>query len=416
MAGGRHDAVQCDEDFPLGAIKIDRVIGQGAFGRVHAARYGSVTVAVKFLNDEDVDDESGALESIPSMEPASFRDSELARNLSAFKLGCSDESGSAVFLKRVRSGLSSLPTLSKTRRDARKSLAADKTPTSAFGNEISIMSNLNHPNIASYYGVGRGLDRPALVMEYARHGSLADVVSSSTIESLDWSTRIDYMRQVACGLEYMHSRSDPVQHCDLRAENVLITSSNVAKICDFGLAKVYSPRSANEPCADEPCAELTPRSFESMFVLRRGKPNSGKTAAERSVSGKRGSAAYLAPEVVNERPGTPEQAEVYALGVLAWFVAHCNVGVALEEMQEREGSESAGADESYFARAYARMFGRSSASHQFAQVVCFKEIEGYQLRVGSHVPAKLAEIISQCTAEDPDDRPSFAEMLVRLSA
>jgi len=402
--------VQCDEDFPLGAIKIDRVIGEGAFGRVHVARYGSATVAVKFLNDE-LDDPCNDSDDVSSARSVSCRDPDTSLLSSVSQLGSSEQPSAASFLQRMRSRMSTLPRRPKKCGGVSATPVAHQSPSSAFEHEISIMSDLSHPNIASYYGVGTGLERPALVMEYARRGSLADVVSSSTIESLDWSTRIDYMRQVACGLEYMHSRSDPVQHCDLRAENVLITSSNVAKICDFGLARVYSSVSLCE-LGEEPAANNAGRTC----VRRKTTVISEGRSRERNISSMRGTAAYLAPEVVNERPGTPEQAEVYALGVLAWYVAHCKVDVALEAMADEDDNDVVGADESYFARAFARMFGRSTASHQFAQVVCFKEIEGYQLRVGSHVPAKLATAISLCTAEDPNKRPSFSQVVAMLSA
>ena len=123
---------------------------------------------------------------------------------------------------------------------------AESKVTADFVRECELMSNIRHPNIVQFFGIAffRDSRLPSLVMERMitdLHGLLTQ--SKLPPEPVHFSTAIkcSILRNVACGLAYLHERWPPIIHRDLSARNVLINSEMVAKIADLGVARI-APR------------------------------------------------------------------------------------------------------------------------------------------------------------------------------
>ena len=120
--------------------------------------------------------------------------------------------------------------------------------TGEFVRECQLMSTLRHPNIVQFLGVAffPGSPLPALVMERlltSLHDLLApdwppprDAVPPLSFFSMNLKCSV--LQDVARGLAYLHERSPPLIHRSLSARDVLLNSGMVAKIADFGSARI----------------------------------------------------------------------------------------------------------------------------------------------------------------------------------
>ena len=71
--------------------------------------------------------------------------------------------------------------------------------------------------------------------------SLSDYLDQSNEqeEIIPFHTKKSILLDVSLGLQYLYSKI--VIHGDLTVKNVLLTRENKAKICDFGMSKVFDP-------------------------------------------------------------------------------------------------------------------------------------------------------------------------------
>ena len=119
--------------------------------------------------------------------------------------------------------------------------AADRERMARFSREAQVLASLNHPNIASIYGLEDSDDKHALVLELVEGETLAERVGRGTVP-LEESLKIAL--QMAEALEAAHEKG--IIHRDLKPANVKITPEGKVKVLDFGIAKLTGLESGAE--------------------------------------------------------------------------------------------------------------------------------------------------------------------------
>src|SRR5262249_9773363 len=101
-----------------------------------------------------------------------------------------------------------------------------------FRHEAEMAASLNHPNIVSIYDVGEHESQPYFSMQLIEGHSLAEMTRDDPMPPRQAA---QLLKTVAEAVQFAHERH--LLHRDLKPSNVLVDSSNVPHITDFGLAK-----------------------------------------------------------------------------------------------------------------------------------------------------------------------------------
>ncbi|KAJ9167235.1 hypothetical protein P3X46_021901 [Hevea brasiliensis] len=103
-----------------------------------------------------------------------------------------------------------------------------------FRAEVSVIGKLNHMNLIEMWGYCAERNHRLLVCKYIEHRSLAENLSSN---SLDWEKRFNIALGTAKGLCYLHEEClEWVLHCDVKPQNILLDCDYQPKVSDFGLS------------------------------------------------------------------------------------------------------------------------------------------------------------------------------------
>jgi hypothetical protein len=173
-------------------------------------------------------------------------------------------------------------------------LAADPERLARFDREAKILAALDHPNIASIWGLEEAGGRQLLVMQLAEGETLAERIERGP---LPLSKVLAIALQVTDALESAHEQG--IIHRDLKPANVMVNPDGQVKLLDFGLARAIEADSGIEPTDTEQVLTQSPTVSQPMT-------NAGTLL---------GTAAYMSPEQARGE-AADERADIWSFGCL----------------------------------------------------------------------------------------------------
>nr|KJB43087.1 hypothetical protein B456_007G183300 [Gossypium raimondii] len=188
-----------------------------------------------------------------------------------------------------------------------KSLNETKSNGEDFMNEVASISRTSHVNIVTLLGFCFERSKRALIYEFMPKGSLDKFIYSQGTDNqsrqLEWKTLYDIALGIARGLEYLHQGCNTrILHFDIKPHNVLLDENFCPKISDFGLSKLCERK----------------KSVVSM-------------------TGARGTAGYIAPEVFfRNLGGVSHKSDVYSYGMMVLEMVGGRKNIDVEVSQTSE--------------------------------------------------------------------------------
>jgi len=121
--------------------------------------------------------------------------------------------------------------------------------TTTFQREVSLLSQLDHPNLPRVYEHFQTTGQWYLVMDFIAGETLEEYQSKALNRRLLLSEVLDIGLQLRTVLDYLHSHQPPIVFRDLKPANIMRTSTGQLYLIDFGIARYFKPGQARDTVA-----------------------------------------------------------------------------------------------------------------------------------------------------------------------
>ncbi|MCO5610951.1 hypothetical protein L7F22_065198 [Adiantum nelumboides] len=196
-----------------------------------------------------------------------------------------------------------------------------------FCKEVMSIGEKKHQNLVQLRGYCVEDEHRMLVYELMENGSLNKLLfggkAGEKSKELNWERRRAIAIDTARALAFLHDEEGeqkrPLIHCDVKPENILLNENWVAKVSDFGLAKLLWGASNKHHDDDHPDGDSDGRHTPSAHDGSSTTWDTGCLSGLVSSKGIRGTLGYLAPEWVRIDIGPDSittASDVFSFGVV----------------------------------------------------------------------------------------------------
>ena len=230
--------------------------------------------------------------------------------------------------------------------------------------EVSILSQLRHPNVVLYIGACTVPPHICIATEWCGRGSLHDVLDDHSLH-IPCKLIVQLAMGIAQGVNYLHSLEHRIIHRDLKSANILVTRNWQVRVSDFGLSHMKQTLTSKGG-ADTP------------------HHSNGGGKVDDDQYGIVGTPEYLAPEVMEGLAYT-EKIDVYSFGILL-----------------------------------CELVTRQPPFHDRFTITCYMDMveavldEGAIPTIPRWCDTFLTPLILRCLSREPSERPSFTEIIMKL--
>jgi serine/threonine-protein kinase len=112
-----------------------------------------------------------------------------------------------------------------------------------FQREATILARLDHPNLPKVSDFFSIRDRDYLIMDFVPGKDLRQLIMEARQDKTFIAEEkvLDWAKQIADALKYLHSQENPILHRDIKPGNLKLTPNGLVKLVDFGLVKMLAP-------------------------------------------------------------------------------------------------------------------------------------------------------------------------------
>ncbi|UJR24901.1 hypothetical protein I4U23_006267 [Adineta vaga] len=111
--------------------------------------------------------------------------------------------------------------------------------------EISLLQQLNHPNVIKYISHFVDENDLYIVLELASAGDLAKMIKhfTRTNKLMPEKTIWRFFSQICSGLEHMHSKR--IMHRDIKPANIFVSAEGIVRLGDLGLGRFFGSKTTS---------------------------------------------------------------------------------------------------------------------------------------------------------------------------